>query len=455
MKIVSINPANDEVLGQIEESTKEEVLEKVELAQTVKAEWGNLNVKKRMNFLKEIYKEVESNSEKLANLVCLEQGRPIVNSEKHVVAVLKEIEWNFEHVEELIKPEITYEDDKEIHKVFYEPRGVVSIISPFNSPLVECLVPAMQNLLVGNVVISKPDPNLPLIHKALEDIVIKSDLPKGVWQFVFGGQETGGFLVEQNIDMINFTGSTKTGQYLYKVAANKMIPIHMELGGSDPGIVCEDADIDAVIQKIFYYKFSNCGQVCCALKRLIVHEKVFDEVVSKLKDIVEAQTIGDPFDRNTYIGPLVSKKQLDCLLEQFQDAVNRGATVICGGKRLKSKGNFFEPTLLKDITKDMRVWKEEVFGPLLPIISFKTIEEAIELANDTLYGLGGYVFTTNKETYEKISKNLQSGMVRCNNLTYKTPFNPFGGIKKSGLGRNGGRWGLQELCNIKIIVYEK
>ena len=455
MKIISVNPSNKEVLGETQETTQEEVIERINLAKSVQSKWANLDIDKRIEVLKEIYDKFEKNTDKIANLISLEMGKPIVQSESEIKSTLKHIKWNIENAKECVAPEITFESDKEIQKVFYEPKGIVIAISPFNYPFSLCCAIAFQNLIVGNVVISKPDPNLPLLFKFLEEILNSSGLPRGVWQFVFGGKEIGSFLVEQDIDMICFTGNARTGEYLYKVAANKMIPILMELGGSAPGIVCEDADIDNVIEGIFKKKFSNSGQLCHALKRLIVHENVFDEVVEKLKNITELQVIGNQIDRNTTIGPLVNEKQINTLLEQFDDAVNKGAKIICGGKQPEEKGNYFVPTILTNITKDMKVWKEEVFGPILPIVSFKTIEEAIELANDTIYGLGGYVFTTNKENFEKISKELKTGMVACNNLAYSASYNPFGGVKKSGLGRTRGKWGLRGLCNIKVVTFEK
>lgn len=283
MKIISINPSNKEVLGEIEETTKEEVIEKVNSAKSVQTEWANLDIDKRIEILEEIYNKLEENTDKIANLISLEMGKPIVQSENEIKSTLKNIKWDLENAKNCIAPEITFESDKEIQKIFYEPKGIVVAISPFNYPFSLCCAIAFQNLIVGNTVISKPDHNLPLLYKLLEKILNNSRLPEGVWQFVFGGKEIGSFLVEQDIDMICFTGNTKTGEYLYKVAANKMIPILMELGGSAPGIVCEDADIDNVIQGIFKKKFSNSGQLCYALKRLIVHENVFDEVVENLK----------------------------------------------------------------------------------------------------------------------------------------------------------------------------
>ncbi len=452
MKIVSINPATNEVLATIEETTEEQVKKIVHHARNSFDNWSRLDINQRIQILTEIYTVLETNIEKLAEFISLGMGKPITQAEAEVKSTLKNIKWDLENGKKCIEPEITFESDKEIQKVFYEPKGISVVISPFNYPFSLCLAQTFQNLIVGNVVINKPDPSCILLYQYLEEIFLSSKLPEGVQQFVFGGREIGSFLVEQDIDMICFTGNTKTGEYLYQVASKKMIPILMELGGSAPGIVLEDADIDSVIQGIFKKKFSNTGQLCHALKRLIVHESKFDEVVEKLKNIAESQVMNNPLDKNTTLGPIVNEKQLNTLICQYEDAVEKGAKVVCGGKW---NGNYFEPTLLTNITKNMKVWTEEVFGPILPIVSFKTIEEAIALANDTIYGLGGYVFTTNMDTYERISKELKTGMVSCNNLAYSAPYNPFGGVKKSGLGRTRGKWGYMGLCNIKTIVFEK
>lgn len=436
--------------------SEKDVIEKMLNAKKVQKKWGNLDLSKRIEIIRGIYDQFEANAGEIAKLISEGMRKPITQAGNEVKSTLSNLKWDLDNAEKCISPETTFENDTEIHKVFYEPRGIVASITPFNYPFSLFVQQTFQNLIVGNTVINKPDPNIPLLYKYLEKIIGNSKLPKGVQQFIYGGEEIGSFLVNQDIDMICFTGSTETGQYLYKVAAAKMIPILMELGGSAPGIICEDADTDKIIEGVFKKKFSNSGQLCHALKRLIVHENKFDEVVEKLKNIAEKQILGDSFNTDTTIGPLVNEKQLNTLIEQYTDAVNKGAKVICGGKQPSNlKGNYFEPTLLTNITRDMRVWKEEVFGPILPIVSFKTVDEAIEIANDTIYGLGGYVLTTNKKTFEKISRELETGMVSCNNLAYSASFNPFGGTKASGIGRVRGKWGFRELCNIKIITFEK
>ena len=434
----------------------EDIINKVNIAKSVQDAWAYLELEDRTKILNDVYKSLENSSEEIAKLISLEIGKPITQARGEVKSTLNNIKWDLDNAHKYISPEITFENEKEVDKVFYEPKGLVAVISPFNYPFSLCCVITFQNLIVGNVVINKPDNSTPQLYKLLEQIFNNSELPKGVQQFIFGNEEAGMSLVEQDINMICFTGSTNTGKYLYNVAANKMIPILMELGGSAPGIICEDANIDEIIEGVFKKKFSNSGQLCHALKRLIVHESKFEEVIEKLKNISYKQIIGNPLNEETTMGPLVSEKQLNKLLDQFNDAIEKGAKVICGGKKsIGLEGNYFEPTLLTNITKNMRVWNEEVFGPILPIVSFKNIDEAIELANDTIYGLGGYVFTTDKELFQYISKRIKTGMISCNNLAYSAPYNPFGGVKLSGLGRTRGEWGFKELCDIKIVTFEK
>ena len=457
MKLLSKNPSKSgSILGEVDETTQQEILDKIKLAQSVRDEWQNIQLQERIVLVRDLRASFEERLEEIANSISLEMGMPITQSREEVESGLTYLNWYLDNAEQYLVPEITFEDDVQIHKVFYEPKGLVASITPWNYPFSNLIWQSCQNLIVGNVVINKPDEHTPLTYKLIEKIIDSSELPKGVQQFVYGGKEVGQFLVEQEIDMICFTGSTKTGEYLYGVAAKKMIPILIELGGSAPGIVFEDADIDDVIESIFFNRFSNCGQICDGLKRLIVHKDKFNEVVEKLTAVLKRQVIGEAVDDKTTIGPLVDEAQLDTLLSQFKDAIDKGAEVVCGGKQPDGPdGCYFEPTLLINITKDMRVWKEEVFGPILPVISFETKDEAIELANDTAYGLGGYIFTTNDEIFDEVSRKLKTGMVARNNLSYIIPNDPFGGVKKSGIGRNHGKYGFRELCNIKVITFEK
>lgn len=456
MELISKNASNQkEILGSVEETTKEEIEKIVDRAHKAYDEWSLKSIGERVAILRGVYDVLLENSDNIAELITKEMGKPIALAENEVKDTLKNILWNLDNAEEVLKPEITYEDDEKMHKVIYAPRGVSVVISPFNFPFSLSCAVGFQNMIVGNTIINKPDPNLPLLTELLDKLFRSADLPLGVQQFVYGGREVGEILVNQDINMICFTGNTKTGEHLYKVAAEKMIPILMELGGSAPGIVFEDADIDKVIKGMYGKKFSTMGQLCHALKRLIVHESLFDKVVDGLKEIALSQVIGDPMNRETTMGPLVNEVQLNKLMDQLEDAKNKGAKVICGGNRPVDGENYFEATIVTNVTKDMRIWNEEVFGPVLPVVSFKTEEEAIELANDTIYGLGSYIYTTDKNKFERVSKRINSGMVGFNNVAYSAPYNPFGGTKKSGIGRTRGKWGLMYLCDIKTISYDK
>lgn len=292
-----------------------------------------------------------------------------------------------------------------------------------------------------------------MVCKQYQEIVEACNLPSGVFAFIYGGGEVGDQLVHSDIDLICFTGSTKTGKYLYNVCAEKMIKILLELGGSAPGIVFKDADLDVVVETVFINRFGNCGQICDGLKRLIVHESVANEFIMKMKAKLTSMKVGSPIDEDTNIGPLVAQRQLDFLEGQVQDALENGAEVVLGGKKpAHLEGVYYLPTILTGVTREMRVWSEEVFGPVLPIMSFKTYAEAIELANDTPYGLGGYVFTNDKELGDKVAGEIKTGMVSINGAFYVIPDDPFGGCKMSGLGREHGKWGIHELTNVKVIA---
>ncbi len=455
-KLISTNPSNYEILGEIEVSTEKEIQEKVELAHGSQKDWNAIGLSKRIGLLKSLLPLFNSQKEKLALLASKEMGMPYSEAIDDLNSGIEYFTWYLENAEKYLKPEITFEDENEVHKVIYEPKGVVIVIVPWNFPFSNIIWQVGQNLIVGNTVVFKHSEETPLFGKEIEKIFLDSRLPSGVFNEVYGDGEVGDILARQDISMICFTGSSRVGKQLYKIAAEKFIPVLMELGGSAPGIVFEDADIDKVFESIYFNKFLNCGQVCDGLKRLIVHESKFDEVVDKLKKIVENKKVGNAKNEDTEIGPLVAKRQLELLQEQVKDAISKGAEIVTGGKIPEGlKGAFYEPTLVININRDMRIWQEEVFGPVLPIVRFKTYEEAIKLANDTKYGLGSYVFTEDKQNFIKASSEIETGMVSHNNVLYLKPCNPFGGNKDSGLGKEHGKYGFHELCQIKIVSMEK
>jgi succinate-semialdehyde dehydrogenase/glutarate-semialdehyde dehydrogenase len=297
----------------------------------------------------------------------------------------------------------------------------------------------------------------PLTGKLFETILASTDLPEGVFNEVYGdGADTGEYLMNSAIDLVWFTGSTGVGKHLYLAAAKKFIPALLELGGSAPGIVCADADPESAVKSIYFNRFLNSGQTCDGLKRLIVHKSLVEEVTDRLKALVQTKKIGPAEDPATDIGPLAAERQLTSLEEQVADALAKGAKVIMGAQRPKHvRGAYYEPTILTDITQDMKVWKEEVFGPVLPIVSFDSLDQAIALANDTIYGLGAYVYSRDNDQALHIARAIKTGNVSINNASYVIPENPFGGVKDSGLGREHGRDGLRELCSVKTVAMKK
>ncbi len=456
-KIISTNPSNNSILWTIISTSNEEIHKSVQEAKRSQELWSNRSIDERIIYLKELYDDFTQKKEIIAQSISAEMGMPIRQARDEVQYGLTYYAWYLENAEQYITPEITRENNQEIHMVEYEARWVVAAIAPWNYPFSMFVWTCIQALLVGNVVVFKISKDVILTGKIIADIISESSLPKAVWTEIYGDGTIGWILLEEDIDFVTFTGSTQVWKNIAKTAVEKGIWCVMELGGSAPWIICSDSNIDSVIETIYFLRYSNCGQMCDGLKRLIVQKERYNEVVSKLGDIIITKRIWNALDEKTDIWPLVSEKQQTYLSEQYNDALEKWAKVLSqiDEKLIPKEGNFFPPTLLGNITKDMRVWNEEVFWPILPIITFDNIEEAIELANDTEYWLGAYVFTENIETFKSISKRLKSGMIQMNTLNYCIPENPFWGYKNSWIGREHGKWGFHEFCNIKVTSIPK
>ncbi len=452
-KLMSTNPArNFEVIGEVKISTNEEIETRIGLANKAKLGWKELGIKKRIELLKELYEEFKKRREEFVILITKEMGKPITQSLSEVSLSLDDFTWFLDNAESALKDEITHKDESSTHRIVYEPYGTAAVITPWNYPLESFIWGTIPNLIAGNTVVFKISEECPLVGKLIEEIMNSKRLPKGVFSEIYGAGDVGQKLAEGDVNLIWFTGSTKVGKLLYKIAAEKFVKAVLEMGGSSPAIVFEDVDTSEVAKSIYNERFSNCGQVCDSIKRFIVHESVFDEVVKKLKAEIEKKIVGDPQDKRTDLGSLSAKRQLDLLQSQVKDAIEKGAKVIIGGKSPTNlKGAYFEPTLLINITKDMRVWKEEVFGPVLSIVSFKNEEEAIALANDTVYGLGSRIYSKDITRAERAASRIDAGTVEINYATRWLHCNPFGGYKQSGIGREHGTIGFRELCQIKVI----
>ena len=454
-KLISTNPAkNYEIIGEIDVSTDEGIQEKVGLANEAKTTWKEMGIKRRIELLRPIHEELEKRKNELSSLITKEMGKP--KTEANIDGFLEEFVWFLDNGERALDEEITHEDEKSIHKIIYEPYGVAAVITPWNFPVGMFIWGTIPNLIAGNTVVFKISEECPLVGKLIEEIMNSGDLPRGVFSEVYGDGSVGQKLAESNVNLIWFTGSTKVGKLLYKIAAEKFIKVVLEMGGSSPAVLFEDINVSDVIPEIYTERFRNCGQVCDAIKRLIVHESIFNKVVGALKQEIGKKIIGDPSNEKTQIGSLVAKRQLDLLEGQVEDAVEKGAKVVIGGKVPENlKGAFYEPTILTNITRDMRVWTEEVFGPVLPVIPFETEEEAIMLANDTSYGLGSRVYSKDLERAKRVASKIKAGTVEINHVSRWLSCNPFGGFKCSGMGREHGTVGFRELCQIKVISMEK
>jgi len=452
----SMSPHDFSILGSIAISTSEEVSAKVRAARDASAAWRGLGLSGRIDILRKVVSNFSSRAEEFAILATKEMGMPIRESREDVQDALRYFSWYLDNAHKYLAPEVTYENNEEVHTLYREPRGVAGVIAPWNYPASNFVWGCGQNLIAGNTIVFKHSEEVGLCGQLIEKILKESGVPLGVFNEVYGKGPVGALLARQDIDLICFTGSTLAGESLYRTAAAGMKKAVLELGGSAPGLVFEDANLDAAVAHIYRSRFQNAGQSCDALKRLLVHESVWDKMLQLLKGRLETSVrLGDPMIETTTLGPLASKQQLRALELQVADAVEKGAFVLIGGKQPPLSGAYYEPTLLINITPGMRVWHEEVFGPVLPIIKFSTEEEAGALANDTEFGLGGYVYTEDRAKAERVASALQSGMVSVNGASYGRPMNPFGGRKRSGLGREHGRLGFEEVTEAKIVARPK
>ena len=456
MKLISTNPSLAyETIGSVKITAIDEIENIVIQSHNSQIKWHNRGVTGRIDLLRKLSAKFSDNINRLAELQSIEMGMPISQSIADINFGIEYFNSYLDKGTEYLKPTITFENDTESDTVYFEPYGVVACIVPWNYPFSNFVWQCGQNLVAGNSVIFKHSEESPLCGKLIDEIV-NSILPDGVFIEIYGDGSIGEKLVKSDINLICFTGSTTTGIKINELAASRLIPTSLELGGSAPGIIFEGTDISKVINTIYNYRFSNCGQACDALKRLIVHESLFDQVVLTLSKILSEKRIGNAINPQTDIGPLVSKRQLDLLIEQVNYAINKGAKIIVGGKQPKNlNGAYYEPTIITNVTNDMRIWNQEVFGPVLPIVSFSTEDQAITLANDTNYGLGAYIFTDDAVKFNRVANQLQSGMISQNNLSYVNVCNPFTGYNMSGGGREHAQFGFGTITRLKLVVNEK
>lgn len=415
--------------------------------------WKSLGVHERVRQLRPLQKIFQDRAEQIAHSITQEMGKPITESRADMTYGMTYLSWFLENAESALSSRITRTNDREHHVVTYEPLGVAAVILPWNFPFDIFLWGVMTNLLAGNTVVIKHSEHCPLTGQLLAHSIQSLGLPEGVFASVDGAGDVGRLLAEDaNIDLIWFTGSTMTGRKLLEHGARHLKKVVVEMGGSNPTIVCPGVDLASIVPLVATRRLLNTGQSCSALKRLIVHASMIDELTERLRTIFDSSVIGDPSDPQTTLGPLVSEKQAVLLRSQIDDAVQQGAHIVTGSAPLPGlPSSYVRPTILVNITRSMRVWTEETFGPVLPIVPYTSEQQAIDLAEDTPYGLGAQVYTPNPEQAMRFAHALRVGNVEINGISRRIPCNPFGGCKASGVGREHGIYGFQEVCDIKCL----
>jgi len=456
MKIQSINPTTEGSLGEFELYSKEMISNIVEKARESFTEWKNTPISKREDIIKNFSQILVKKRNEVTELITKEIGKPIIESQGEVDEISGLIEWFLKETKNIIKDEnIKLDVDNVSAKVKFEPIGVVGLITPWNFPISTPIWKIIPALLTGNTVVFKPSELSTFCGLKIGELLKEAGLIEGVFNVVTGDGITGQHLISSKVNMISFTGSSTAGKNIASRAGKDLKKTVLELGGSDPFIVFEDAILEQAINAALFGRFLNCGQVCTAAKRIFVDRKICSSFIEKFVHKVKVLKIGNPLERKTEIGPIVSKIQLENLEIQVNDAINKGAKLLCGGKRIEGKGYFYEPTVLTDIVDEMLVVKEEVFGPVASIFSFDSMEEAIKMANNTKYGLGASIWTKDSKKAEKVANSIESGMVWINDFGTPYPQCPQGGIKESGIGRELSKYEVLEFCNMKTIINSK
>ncbi len=451
-KIKTVNPATEEIIQEYEIITKEQINDRVKKAQNTFQDWKK-DSSKRTDFLHDFANELRKNKENLARTATKEMGKAIKEARSEVEKCAWTIEYYADHGEIFANDEVVNTDARK-SVITFQPFGVIGSIMPWNFPYWQSLRFAAPSLMVGNTIILKPASATMQCGIEIEKTFDKAGVPHGVFQTVVGDSSIAETLIDSDgINAITFTGSVPVGAKVAQRATSKLKKTVLELGGSDPFIVCEDADIEKASTGAVKGRFINCGQSCIASKRFIVTKKVANEFIEKFVQKTEKLKVGDPLSDDTDIGPVVNAKSLENMEGIVNRTIKSGAELLTGGERINGKGYFFKPTIFKSVSPEMEIAQEEVFGPVAPIIIANDEKQALEIANDSKFGLGASIWTQDLEKAERLSSMVESGIVTVNNVVVSDPRVPFGGIKNSGFGRELSRYGMLEFVNIKSVRF--
>lgn len=448
------NPATGEVLCQVSDLGINETEQALQAAQQAQKAWAAKTGKERGLILRRWFELVMANQEELAQLLSLEQGKPLAESRGEIAYGASFLEWFAEEAKRAYGDVIPQDKTNRRIVVIKQPIGVVSAITPWNFPNAMITRKAAPALASGCTMVLKPAPETPLSALALAVLAEQAGVPAGVFNVVTGTDAIGiGKVLSQHpiVSKLTFTGSTRVGKILMEQCASTVKKVALELGGNAPSIVFDDADLDNAIEGIIASKFRNAGQTCVCTNRIYVQRGIYDAFVEKFLARVQQMKVGSAFEQAVEIGPLINQNAVKKIEDHIADALAKGATKVCGGKLHALGGTFFEPTILTNVTQAMNVAKEETFAPLAPIFCFDSEEEAIQMANDTEFGLASYIYTPNMSRIWRVSEALEYGMVGINEGIISTEVAPFGGVKQSGLGREGSRYGMEEFMEMKYL----
>ncbi len=449
--LVTINPSTEEVLNRYEGFTRRDVEKTVSKSRQSFIEWQS-DIDKRAAILYNFAHNFRKDKERLAKFVTTEMGKPIKEARSEVEKCAWAMEYYADYGRNFISDETTNTDARKSFTTF-QPLGVVGSIMPWNFPYWQALRFAGPSLMAGNTVILKPASATLQCGLEIETAFERSGLPEGVFQTVIGDSSVAEMLIDSDVDAVTFTGSVEVGKKVGQRSVAQLKKCVLELGGSDPFIVCEDADIEKASAGAVKGRFINCGQSCIATKRFLVVKKVANEFIEKFLQKTESLNLGDPLSEFTDVGPLVNLSSLQNIEELVKDALNKDAKPLLGGERKQGKGYFYNPTVLTNISQKMKIAHEETFGPVAPITVVEDEKEAVKLANDSEFGLGASIWTQDLHKAEKLSRSMEAGIVTVNNVVVSDPRVPFGGIKNSGFGRELARYGMLEFVNIKSVRF--
>ncbi|HYA83489.1 MAG TPA: NAD-dependent succinate-semialdehyde dehydrogenase [Candidatus Bathyarchaeia archaeon] len=451
MKVTTINPATEQTLEEYEVMASDDINKVVQKARESFQEWRN-NMQKRAAFLYNVAHLFRKDKERLAKVITMEMGKAIKEARSEVDKCAWVMEYYADYGANFIADETTNTDARKSF-IAFQPLGVVGSIMPWNFPYWQALRFASPSLMAGNAIVLKPASATLQCGIEIEKSFQRAGLPDGVFQTVVGDSKVAEMLIDSDVNAVTFTGSVEVGKKVGQRAVAQLKKCVLELGGSDPFIVCADADVEKASSGAVKGRFINCGQSCIATKRFFVVEKIADEFIERFTQKTEKLKVGDPLSEDTDVGPLVNSQGLENIEGIVTDAIEAGAEALTGGERKGHKGYFYSPTILTKISPKMRIAREETFGPVAPITVVKDEMQAVELANHSEFGLGASIWTQDLIKAERLSRLVESGIVTVNNVVVSDPRVPFGGIKNSGFGRELSRYGMLEFVNIKSVRF--